>query len=126
MSVLRKNVVPCIPDFDCIEHTFVDSRSVEEIVPVFDKNGKKVREFKQKSVERVEIPADVWENRGIKADLFSLENQLNSGVDVKPFNGSFIGIDLDESDRLGDDFISSFNKFVSESQETKNDVEPIK
>ena len=37
MSVFRKNAVACIPDLDCIEHNFVDSRSVEEIVPVFDK-----------------------------------------------------------------------------------------
>lgn len=126
MSVLRKSVVPCIPDMDCVEHSFVDSESVEEILPVFDKTGKKIRELKQKRVERTVIPDEVWENRGIKVTLFSLENQLASGVEVKPFNGNFIGLDLDESDRLGDDFVSSVNKFVSESQENKDDVEPVK
>lgn len=114
MSLLRKKCIACIPDVEPAIHEFKQSRSVEEIVPVFNKDGKKVREVRQRSVVYDSIPSETWENKGVKASLFSLENQVNAGVDVSEFKGNFIGLDLDKSDSLGTQFIESVNSYVAE------------
>lgn len=117
MSILRSNAVACVPDNDCLTHEFVESKQIEELVPIFDKNGKKIRDLRQTRIERTSIPRDVWTNKGIDADLTSLRNQIESNAQLHPFNGSFIGVDLDESDKLGTDFISQVNKFMDSSKE---------
>ncbi len=128
MSILRKNCVSCIPESNSFEREFLFSRSVIESVPIFNKDGKKIREQKVKKVFYDKLPAEVWENKGIDSSLFSLENQIASGVSVSQFTGNFIGLDLDVSDSLGSKFIDGVNKFVAtekQKQENKlNDVEP--
>lgn len=121
MSILRSNAVACTPDLDCMEHQFVDSRSEDVVVPFFDKDGNKVRELTEKKIVRTPISDEVWENRGIPAENFSLENQINAGVQLKPFTGSFVGIDLDESDNLGSDFIDNVNNFMAKQAANKTE-----
>lgn len=117
MSILRSNVIACVPDTDCLTHEFVESNQIEELVPIFDKNGKKIRDLRQSRIDRTPIPRDVWTNKGIDADMTSMRTQIESKVQLHPFNGSFIGVDLDESDKLGTDFISQVNKFMDSSKE---------
>ena len=112
MSILRTNCVPCVPESNSFEREFLFSRSVMESVPVFNKDGKKIREQKVKKVFYDKLPAEVWENKGIDSSLFSLENQIASGVSVSQFTGTFIGLDLDVSDSLGSKFIDGVNNFV--------------
>ena len=113
MSILRTNCVPCVPESNSFEREFLFSRSVMESVPVFNKDGKKIREQKVKKVFYDKLPAEVWENKGIDSSLFSLENQIASGVSVSQFTGTFIGLDLDVSDSLGSKFIDGVNNFVA-------------
>lgn len=119
MSILRTNVTACIPDLDSMSHEFVESRAEEVVVPFFDKNGNKVREVNEKKILRTPIPDEVWENRGISAESFNLENQINAGVQLKPFTGSFVGVDLDESDNLGSEFIENVNNFMAKNATIK-------
>lgn len=136
MSILRSNCVAVVPDDDMLQHEFKQSQSVEEIVPIFDKEGKKVREIKRKRVELVSIPDDVWENKGIKCEMFSLENQIAAGVPLREFTGAFIGLDLADSAQLGEEFINGVNAFVEsdkakqvssdKAKQVSSDVEPIK
>lgn len=121
MSILRTNVIACVPTLDCMSHEFVESRSEEIVVPFFDKNGNKIREVNEKKIVRTPIPDEVWENRGISAENFSIENQINAGVQLKPFTGSFVGIDLDESDNLGSDFINKVNDFMAKQAANKTE-----
>lgn len=127
MSILRKNCVSCIPERNSFEREFLFSRSVLESIPVFNKDGKKIREQKVKKVFYDKLPAEVWENKGIDSSLFSLENQIASGVPVSQFTGNFIGLDLDVSDSLGGNFIDKVNKFVAiekqKHENEKNDIE---
>ena len=113
MSILRKNCVSCVPESNSFEREFLFSRSVMESVPVFNKDGVKIREQKVKRVVYDKLPAEEWENKGIDASLFSLENQIASGVPVSQFTGNFIGLDLDVSDSLGSKFINGVNNFVA-------------
>lgn len=123
MSLLRKSCVACVPTIELPVHEFKESKSVEEIVPVFDKDGNKVRTLKQRKVVMESIPQEQWENKGVSASLFSLENQVASGVNVSEFTGNFIGLDLDVSSQLGDKFIDSVNSFVA-NEKAKQIVEP--
>lgn len=126
MSILRTNCVSCIPESNSFEREFLFSRSVLESVPVFDKDGKKIREQKFKKVFYDKLPAEVWENKGIDSSLFSLENQIASGVSLSQFTGNFIGLDLDVSDSLGSKFIDGVNKFVSiEKQKQDNKLNNV-
>lgn len=128
MSILRTNCVSCVPESNSFEREFLFSRSVMETIPVFNKDGKKIREQKVKKVFYDKLPAEVWENKGINSSLFSLENQIASGVSLSQFTGNFIGLDLDVSDSLGSKFIDGVNKFVSFEKQKQdnnlNDVEP--
>ncbi len=129
MSILRTNCVCCVPESSSFEREFLFSRSVMESVPIFNKDGKKIREQKVKRVFYDKLPAEVWENKGIDYSLFSLENQIASGVPVSQFSGNFIGLDLDVSDSLGSRFIDGVNNFVAaekQKQEKQIDnVEPL-
>lgn len=96
-----------------------------ESVPIFNKDGKKIREQKVKRVFYDKLPAEVWENKGIDSFLFSLENQIASGVSVSQFSGNFIGLDLDVSDSLGSKFIDGVNNFVAteKQKQVNNELE---
>lgn len=115
MSVLRKKCVACVPVVEPPVHEFKMSRSVEEVTPVFNKDGVQVRSLRQKKVVYDSIPNEQWENKGISAELFRLDNQAENGVNVQEFRGNFIGLDLDVSSNLGDKFIDSVNAYVAEN-----------
>lgn len=121
MSILRSNCKSCIPESNTFEREFLFSRSVLESIPVFDKDGKKVREQRVKKVVYDKLPAETWENKGLDASLFSLENQLASGVPVSQFSGNFIGLDLDVSDTLGSKFINGVNDFVASEKQKQEE-----
>lgn len=121
MSILRRNCVSCVPESNTFEREFLFSRSVIESVPVFNKDGKKIREQKVKKVFYDKLPNEVWENKGIDSSLFSLENQIASGVSVSQFTGNFIGLDLDVSDSLGSKFITGVNNFVASEKQKQDD-----
>ena len=110
-NLLRSNAHACVPNDDMMRHEFLFSDSVEEITPIFDAKGNKIREIKEKKVKRTALNPEEWENRGIKADLFSLENQIANGVQMHPFSGDFIGLDLSDSAQLGEEFINKVNEF---------------
>ena len=122
MSILRSKCKSCIPESNPFEREFLFSRSVLESIPVFDKDGKKVREQRVKKVVYDKLPAETWENKGLDASLFSLENQLASGVPVSQFTGSFIGLDLDVSDTLGSKFINGVNDFVASEKQKQEET----
>lgn len=115
MSVLRRKCVACVPVVEPPVHEFKMSRSVDEIIPVFNKDGVKVRTYKQKKVVYDSIPIEQWENKGVSSELFRLDNQVENGVNVQEFHGNFIALDLDVSSSLGDKFIDSVNAYVAEN-----------
>lgn len=108
MGILRKStplaVVPKPDNIAC--RKFHDVTSVDEVVPLYDSKGNKVDEHIVKVVARKPLDDVSFEHRGESCDLFSIENQINAGVNLQEFRGSFITPDLSESSYLGDLAIS--------------------
>lgn len=126
MSLLRKYVLPVTPSIEVVTlREFCISEVVDELVPLYDEKGIKVSEQRvSKSVRKV-IDPDVISHKGLDSDLFSLQNQIDSGVSLSPFTGTFISSDLGSSSRTGSDVISSIESFVSNPdnhvQQSNND-----
>lgn len=94
---LIKNVRACRPlESDNIRFGTYISRVQDISVPVYNSKGSKIRDNIVKRVVREVVPDEVLENRGINSSLFSLSNQLRSGVAMTPFSGDFLHSSLSE------------------------------
>lgn len=86
MSVLRNaKVVACVPDpADNIIPHFRESY-VEDVKRVIcDENGEVISQRIQKVAKTRIVDSSELENKGINYRMFSLENQLASGVNLQP------------------------------------------
>ena len=117
-----KNVKQVVPNPDDWHvNDFVSCEIEKEEVPVYDAKGNFVR--KDLVNKRVYKPydKDAVAHKGISCELFSLENQLNAGVALQPFNGSFIAPDLSDSSNMGEEAIAAMQARLQVEKE--NNVE---
>ena len=125
MRVLRSNSVrACVPNPDEVSKAkFLEAFEEEQVVPLYDKNGKKVSE----QVNRVAIRRPVDDSRltheNEPADLFSIENQMKAGVNLQEFKGSFIRPDLGQSAYLGEQAIQLIEERLADKESYKENVE---
>lgn len=84
MSILRTKINPCKP---CKKHSpvprFCISEQVTEELPVYNEKGKKVSTFIRKRFQTKQIPLSEFENEGVTADMFSIENLQRAGIEPK-------------------------------------------
>ena len=108
--MLRSKINPVVPiPEDHLKREFVISKEHVEKVPLYDKSGKVVSEQEVRVPLRVPISKEEFEHRGESCDLYTIENQINSGVDLREFNGSFLTPSLSESSYLGEVAIQQIN-----------------
>ena len=100
---------------------FTSCEIVKEEVPVYDSKGNVVK--KDVVSKRVYKPYDSDEvaHKGISCELFSLENQLNAGVSMQPFSGSFIQPDLSDSSLLGEEAIAQMNSIIENQSNVESE-----
>ena len=119
-----KNVIPCVPiPEEHLKREFIVASEVEEKVPLYDKDGKVVSEQVVNVPIRKSIPKEQWEHRGEDCSLFSIDNQIKSGVSLSEFHGAFISPSLAESSYLGEQAIKQINARL---ESEKSNVESSK
>lgn len=118
------NLKACVPDpsenFRSVE---VVSSLEDELVPVYNAEGKKIASRPRRVVKRVPITDEVLENRGIDSSLFALKNQLASGVNMQPFSGDFMSPSLEQKQVMSEQMEKQVSAFLDNKD---NYVEPSK
>lgn len=123
MRVLRSNSVrACVPNPNEVSKAkFLESFEEEQVVPLYNENGKMVSE----QVNRVAIRRPVDDSRltheNEPADLFSIDNQLKAGVNLQEFKGSFIRPDLAQSSYLGEQAIQLIEERLADNESYKQE-----
>ena len=108
--MLRSKINPVVPvPENHLKREFVVVEEHVENVPLYDKSGKVVSEQKVRVPIRVPIPKENWEHKGESCDLYSIENLIESGTDLREFHGSFLTPSLAESSYLGEVAIQQIN-----------------
>ena len=76
------NQKPVTPSHQIPIHEFVESKQIEVKRFITDENGDKSTSEIVKKVVKVPISQDVLENKGLKVEMFTIENLSKAGVDV--------------------------------------------
>lgn len=118
-SPIVKGIVPDEKDF--VRHEFFESKVEKQEVPVYDKNGKVVRIDVKNVPVRNKISNEILEHKGIKASMFSIQNQVATGVNMQPMTGSFMKPTLEERQYAADYIDTTLSEIQNESQTPKNE-----
>lgn len=110
----RKSIkaVVCPPD-NFTNRQFEEVVLVTESVPVYDSKGNVVERVDKTIIVRKPIDRNILEHRGEKCELYSIENQINAGVNLKDFSGAFLTPDLSESSYLGEQAIAQLESKIN-------------
>lgn len=93
------NQKPVQPSHQVPVHEFVESKQVEVKRFFVDENGEKTTSEIVKKIVKIPISNDILENKGLKAEMFTIENLSKAGVDVmrqQPITRPFFRGSLDE------------------------------
>lgn len=105
MSILRTKIKACKP---CKKYSpvprFCISERVTEELPIYNEKGKKVSTYIRKRFQIKQIPLSEFENEGVTADMFSIENLQRAGIEPKLVTTPLLKSTLDERS-LVQDFI---------------------
>lgn len=121
MSILRKKINPCKP---CKKNSpvprFCVSEQVKEELPIYDTKGKKVSTYIRKRFRIKQIPLSEFENEGVTADMFSIENLQRAGIEPKLVTSPLIHATLEQRSVV-QDFIedTDFEELIEPSKSSK-------
>ena len=118
-SPIVMGIVPDENDF--VRHEFFESIVEKQEIPVYDKNGKVVRTDVKNVPVRNKISDEVLEHKGIKASMFSIQNQVASGVNMQPMTGSFLKPSLEDRQNAADYIDNTLSEIENESKTTNNE-----
>ena len=113
MALLRKSVRACKPEKESLTlRTFKESKVVQSLVPIYDSKGNKVSEHYVSSVVKEEIPIERLRHDGLTVDMFSLQTQIDAGVQLKEFNGTFMTDSLSDMALKGRTAVDSIESMI--------------
>lgn len=109
MSILRAEMNAVKPNpANVIPVAFYAAKKVEEIIPLYSKEGKKIKDVKQSKVVREVISPDTFHNKGLRASDFSINNMMSAGIPLTPITRPLIGGDIDTKGKVVD-YIEGFD-----------------